>query len=53
MQVAAENILQDKIIVQAFTEQSLKQLFILIIGEKIVTRVPSRPKLLNCVIRYV
>lgn len=35
MQIAAENTLQDKIIVQVFTEQSSKQLFILINnGEK-------------------
>lgn len=55
MQVAAENILQEKIVVEVFTEQSSKQLFILIIREKIVieTRVASKSKLLNCVIRYV
>lgn len=35
MQIAAENTLQDKIIVQVFTEQSSKKLFILINnGEK-------------------
>lgn len=35
MQIAAENTLQDKIIVQVFTEKSSKQLFILINnGEK-------------------
>lgn len=51
----AENILQDKIVVEVFTEQSSKQSFILIIREKtvIVTRVPSKWKLLNCVTRYV
>lgn len=54
MQIAAENTLQDEIIVQVFTEQSSKQLFFLINNrEKIVTRGPRRPKLLNCVIRYV
>lgn len=55
MQVAAEKILQEKIVVEVFTEQSSKQLFILIIREKIVieTRVASKSKLLNCVIRYV